>query len=576
MKLRVVKKPNTAQNTPFPDTLEIHPPEANAALHLGRFKGNDLVLPDVSVSRRHAELHVEDGAVVVSDLNSKFGTFVNSRRLAPFTKATLAPRDTLQIGKVVLVLEEVETQYAAADGGVEIAGLPEIADSPARSTMDDTIPLVIVPPVDLAALQAAADDVAAFVATPDAETESTVLATSAEKVAQPDMSAKGAASYNDTATTETTFVEGAVRPDVSADLYDAATTEATIVGGAIRPDTDDDRPMAFVAAPAAEITNDMAAPVVLSETESDDEFIQRTPILRIITAAPPWLPWAYLGAITLAEWVTAAVNVQLGIGLHTFILLGLVLQGALSRSLTGRNLMLSLAVAPLIRILSLSLPLLTLPQLLWYPLVATPLLTATWIIARQLGISRQAVGLRFGGRSALLQLMMAGGGLGLGVLEYSILHPKPLVTGLTVEALLLPALSLTIFTGFNEEVIFRGLLQSTALPTLRRWALIYVSLLFAVLHIGYLSLSDVVFVFIVGLSFAYIVRWSGTILGVTLAHGMTNVTLFLFAPYIAQNPNEPVAAYAPTVVAISVGLSLLALAGVMWQAGRSRKLLAVV
>ncbi len=58
------------------------------------------------------------------------------------------------------------------------------------------------------------------------------------------------------------------------------------------------------------------------------------------------------------------------------------------------------------------------------------------------------------------------------------------------------------------------------------------SLLFAVLHIGFLSLIDVVFVFAVALFFGWVVKKTGSLLGVTLAHGITNILLYLVVPFL--------------------------------------------
>jgi uncharacterized protein len=270
-----------------------------------------------------------------------------------------------------------------------------------------------------------------------------------------------------------------------------------------------------------------------------------------------WFLWGCLLLITVAELVTSMVQPQLGLILHALLLIGLTLYGATGQLTEGRKLALALTLAPLIRLLSLSLPLIRFPQIAWYPIVAIPLLIAAWIVIRLLGLPRQSLGLRRG--NLRLQLMLAGGGLGLGTIEYLILQPTPLITTLSWGGVLLPALSLVIFTGFTEELIFRGLLQAVATPVLTRWALIYVSLLFAALHIGYLSLSDVAFVFGVGMLFGQIVRRGGSILGVTLAHGMTNVTLFLIMPYVTQHPSSIAAASAPWVIWGGSALALIAI-----------------
>jgi len=101
----------------------------------------------------------------------------------------------------------------------------------------------------------------------------------------------------------------------------------------------------------------------------------------------------------------------------------------------------------------------------------------------------------------------------------------------SLEQVWLPALILLVFTGFLEEYIFRGLMQRAAGAVMARFGLIYVSLLFAVLHIGYRSLADFAFVFCVGLGFSLVAQRTRSIWGVTLAHGLTNITLFLIYPF---------------------------------------------
>ena len=48
---------------------------------VGRSVDADLVLPEISVSRMHAELQVRKDTVSVRDLDSRFGTFLNDVRV---------------------------------------------------------------------------------------------------------------------------------------------------------------------------------------------------------------------------------------------------------------------------------------------------------------------------------------------------------------------------------------------------------------------------------------------------------------------------------------------------------------
>ena len=82
-----------------------------------------------------------------------------------------------------------------------------------------------------------------------------------------------------------------------------------------------------------------------------------------------------------------------------------------------------------------------------------------------------------------------------------------------------------------EELIFRGVLQRSAVQAFSGWGIVYVSLLFAILHMGFLSWLDIIFVFAVALFFGWVVKKTGSLLGVTLSHGLTNIVLFLVAPF---------------------------------------------
>ena len=53
-------------------------------------------------SREHALIISEDGALLIEDLNSTNGTFVNRERLNPGQKQPLKANDTIQIGEVHL------------------------------------------------------------------------------------------------------------------------------------------------------------------------------------------------------------------------------------------------------------------------------------------------------------------------------------------------------------------------------------------------------------------------------------------------------------------------------------------
>ena len=237
----------------------------------------------------------------------------------------------------------------------------------------------------------------------------------------------------------------------------------------------------------------------------------------------------YLLAVAIAEVVTVAVQPLWGVVCHLVILVALIVYPAVATRYPHRQLLLSLALVPLVRIISLCMPLANIPQIWWYPIIYAPLLVAAVVVMRILNYRAGQVGLTFKG--VPVQLLVGLAGVVFGVAEYFILAPEAMITELTWQMVWLPALVFLLCTGFVEEFIFRGVLQRSAVGAFGRWGIVYVSLVFATLHMGFLSWIDVAFVFVVALFFGWVVKKTGSLLGVTLSHGITNIVLYLVAPF---------------------------------------------
>lgn len=70
---------------------------------IGRHADSDIALDDITVSRRHSEVHHSGGKYIVSDAGSLNGTYVNQRRI---DVVELRQGDELQVGKYRLVFLE--------------------------------------------------------------------------------------------------------------------------------------------------------------------------------------------------------------------------------------------------------------------------------------------------------------------------------------------------------------------------------------------------------------------------------------------------------------------------------------
>lgn len=69
---------------------------------VGRVEDNTFHIPEPSVSSHHAEIILKGNDVVVKDLNSTNGTYINGEKV---TEATLKPGQTLRLGTVEMRLE---------------------------------------------------------------------------------------------------------------------------------------------------------------------------------------------------------------------------------------------------------------------------------------------------------------------------------------------------------------------------------------------------------------------------------------------------------------------------------------
>lgn len=78
---------------------------------VGRIEDNTFPITDPSVSSHHCEVLLKGSEVVVRDLNSTNGSYINGERI---TEATLKPGQVLRLGQVELRLETDAPAAAAA------------------------------------------------------------------------------------------------------------------------------------------------------------------------------------------------------------------------------------------------------------------------------------------------------------------------------------------------------------------------------------------------------------------------------------------------------------------------------
>jgi len=79
---------------------------------VGRVEDNTLQIAEASVSSHHAEISLRGSDVMVKDLNSTNGTFINGEQVSG--EAAIKPGQILRLGKIELRLENASTAAAAS------------------------------------------------------------------------------------------------------------------------------------------------------------------------------------------------------------------------------------------------------------------------------------------------------------------------------------------------------------------------------------------------------------------------------------------------------------------------------
>ena len=92
-------------------------PLGGRPVSIGRAPDNDIPIDNLAVSNYHARVYAEAGHLVVEDLNSLNGTFVNEQRIE---RATVRDGDTIHIGKHHIFVDGTRDTALPPDAGRKI------------------------------------------------------------------------------------------------------------------------------------------------------------------------------------------------------------------------------------------------------------------------------------------------------------------------------------------------------------------------------------------------------------------------------------------------------------------------
>ncbi|MGA7743526.1 MAG: FHA domain-containing protein, partial [Polyangia bacterium] len=110
-------------------------------IRVGRVRDNDIVLPKGNVSKHHCRLLLQNGQLVVEDLGSTNGTYVNGRKIAEAT--SISTTDKVFVGDFVI---RVAGGLATADSQPGVAPPAYVASVPEAGSLSTALPRRPPPP----------------------------------------------------------------------------------------------------------------------------------------------------------------------------------------------------------------------------------------------------------------------------------------------------------------------------------------------------------------------------------------------------------------------------------------------
>lgn len=204
-------------------------------------------------------------------------------------------------------------------------------------------------------------------------------------------------------------------------------------------------------------------------------------------------------------------------------------------SLKERNVLQSLTLLILLRMINLSIPQFFTTTLMQYPLIYGIMFLPIYFTIKDQQMSRNDIGINF--RKLYIYIPIAIGiAIMAAIIEHRIIDPMGMITKIRFSDVALISMVMFAFVGITEEIIFRSILQTRFEKILGlRYGLLLTGGIFGMLHTSYGILDEVLFAIIFGIVLGYIFQKTRNLLFVTSIHGATNVVLFGILPNMSMS-----------------------------------------
>lgn len=243
----------------------------------------------------------------------------------------------------------------------------------------------------------------------------------------------------------------------------------------------------------------------------------------------------YVAALFVAELLLAQGGFIVGGISHLLLLLTLIAHYLTSGYAAYRAMLLALTLPSITRLVSLTVTMADIHQLLWLVMIGVPTFLALFLVLRVVPTKLGSL-LRVPS-DVPMQILVAVSGLVHGLLLYLVLRPAaPAPITEPVAAVVVAVPVLLLFVAVLEEVTFRGVIQSVAFEITgsRIAAVSIAAVVYACMFVSADSPIVPLAMLAIGLLFGATVAYTGSLWGVMGAHALMTIGLLIAWPAVLR------------------------------------------
>ena len=260
------------------------------------------------------------------------------------------------------------------------------------------------------------------------------------------------------------------------------------------------------------------------ETNSDHR-----PVSRIRPRLQRIILTVIVIAILVAELLLTQFGSFAGMIVHIGVMIAMLLIAGAYWTQYFAQMMMVLTFIPLTRVVNIGFSTIIPEQPEIFIFTSLTMFACLAVTRNNLDMTWRDAGIKLDG--LITQLFIAALGIPLGILAYGLLSPEQTITTLSGIEFWSNALTLILFTGVVDELLFRGIFQRVFKAYLGGfWAILFTTALTSLLYTSPHQPATLLIALIFGLIFGVIRQRTDSVMGVGLAHGIANVIAFLYLP----------------------------------------------